>query len=201
MTAESARHANFSNGPRDLNFFDPTPSILLNFDELMFRSGIATANWHNLTNLTDAGLSSNQTIYARQSKTQNVFNSDLRWWAGAAAFDLLTILIILPMFNHWWTHDRHRTFSPLEVALAFDSPLLKNVHSTAGAGGTISQLGDTKIRFGAVQKEGTSPYHDTVNSDDAVGSGNGGGDSFARRLGIERTANVIRPRKNVHFVE
>ena len=31
MTAEAARHANFSNGPLDLNFFAPTPSILSDF--------------------------------------------------------------------------------------------------------------------------------------------------------------------------
>lgn len=198
MTAESARHANFSNGPLDLNFIDPTPSILSSFDELMFRSGIATANWHNLTNLTDAGLSPNQTIYAHQSNTRNVFNSDLRWWAGAVAFDVITILIILPMFNHFWTHDRHRTFSPLEVALAFDSPLLKNVHSTAGACGTIRELGDVEVRFGAVQSEETPSYQGKVITEDR--SDQGGGDSFARRLGIERTANVIRPRMNVQFV-
>lgn len=201
MTAESARHANFSNGPLDLNFFDPTPGILSDFDELMFRSGIATAHWNNLTNLTDAGLSPKQTIYAQQSNTRNVFKSDLRWWAGAAAFDLLTILIILPMFNHFWTHDRHRTFSPLEVALAFDSPLLKDVHSTAGASGTIHHLGDVEVRFGAVQKEGVSPYQGKVSSDEAVGPGDGAGDSFARRLGIGRIENVVRPRKNVQFVD
>ena len=164
----------------------------------MFRSGIATANWHNLTNLIDSGLSPNQTIYAHQSNTRNVFNSDLRWWAGAAAFDLLTILIILPMFNHFWTHDRHRTFSPLEVALAFDSPLLKSVHSTAGAYGTICELGDVEVRFGAVQSEGTPSYQRKVITDDD--SSQVEGDSFARRLGIERAANVIRPRKNVQFV-
>ena len=199
MSAEAARHANFSNVPQDLNFRDPTPSIISNFNELMFRSGIATANWSNLTSLIDPGLSPKQTIKAQQTKTNNVFKSDLRWWAGAAAFDVLTILIVLPMFSNWWVLDRHRTLSPLELALVFNTPLLENVHSTAGARGVVHQLGDLRVRFGAVEEEKISL---TKSNDDMLGTGLSSENTnhISRwRLGIGRTENVVSPLNGMEF--
>lgn len=63
--------------------------------------------------------------------------------------DLLTIFIILPLFNRWWNFERSRTLSPFELALAFDSPLVKNVPSTAGAEGVIRRLGNVRVQFKA----------------------------------------------------
>src|ERR1700761_1838206 len=146
--AEALQHTNLSNGHNDANFLDPMPTIISYFNELMFRSGIATAAWSNLTNLIDPGLSSKQIIQAQQVKQQPIARSDLRWWAGAAVIDLLTILVVLPLFNHWWSFDRSRTLSPLELAVAFDAPLVREVPSTRGADGVIQQVGDVRVRFG-----------------------------------------------------
>lgn len=44
--------------------------------------------------------------------------------AGAALIQLLCIIFILPTYWGWWHFGRKISFSPLEMAKAFDSPLL-----------------------------------------------------------------------------
>ena len=103
--------------------------------------------------------------------------SDLRWWAGAAALDILTILVVLPLFNHWWTFDRARTLSPLELAVAFNAPLVRNIPSTSGAEGVVKDLGDVRVRFGAFAE------------DDGL-SANNRAQTLRSRLGIGRAENM-----------
>ena len=186
--AEALQHTNLSNGYNDANFLDPTPTIISYFNELMFRGGIATAAWSNLTDLIDPGLSSKQIVQAQQLKKQTIARSDLRWWAGAAIIDLLTILVVLPLFNHWWSFDRSRTLSPLELAMAFDAPLVREVPSTGGAHGVIQQIGDVRVRFGAVVRT-----DDLAENDETPGvrEGRFSENRNRSRLGIGNAENVI----------
>ena len=42
------------------------------------------------------------------------------------------------------------TLSPFDIALAFNAPLLGGINSTAGVGGIVEEVGDLRLKFGAV---------------------------------------------------
>ena len=81
-----------------LNYLDPTPGIMKKFNELMFRGAVQVASQPKTAHLLDPDISVHQTVHVSQTLKQNVFKSDLRWYAGAAVFELLIVLLILPMF-------------------------------------------------------------------------------------------------------
>jgi hypothetical protein len=182
---------NFDSGSS--SFHDPTQSIMEDFKELMFRAGIAVANWSNLTGLIDPGVSPKQKLHAQQQVTGTVFRSSLKWWAGAAVLDTLTILIILPLFNHWWSFDRSRSLSPFELALAFNSPLVKEVPSNAGAEGVIGQVGNARVSFGAVRHDASTSSEVQADSRSTSQVENTQDGHLRLRLSITRAEDVDTP--------
>ncbi len=154
----------------------------------MLRGGIMTASWPNMTNLIDPGVSRQQRVQAEETIHDTVFHTDLRWYAGAAIVELVTVLFVLPMFWGWWTIP-NLTLSPIETALAFNAPLLEDINSGAGAKGVVEELGSTGIRYGVVSR---------LESD-----GGGGSDTeedcASGRLGIGTRESVTRPRKGIRF--
>jgi hypothetical protein len=200
VNGAAVKYFNLSNGINDTNFFDPTPSIVKDFNELMFRAGIATAHWPDLGNLIDPGLSPKQRISAQQHQNLNIFRSDLRWWAGAAALDLITILIVLPLFNHWWKFDRNRSLSPFELALAFNSPLVKNVASNAGPEGVVRKIGDEPLKFGAVRLGDSLLEEEREDSVDINQPSREQGGNLRLRIGIDKAEDVSTLQKGMTFV-
>ncbi len=65
------------------------------------------------------------------------------------------------------------TLSPMEIALAFNSPLLSDVNSASGAKGVVEKLGGMKVKFGSVKDAG--------------------------RLGVAYSESVKRPYKGERF--
>ncbi|KAK3632742.1 hypothetical protein LTR56_016212 [Elasticomyces elasticus] len=141
--------------PFDIAFFDPTEDIINNFDDIMFRAAVSTADWPNITRLIDPGLSVNQTSSLNQTLTRNVFRSDFRWYAAASVLELIVILFVLPLFWGYWTLDRHLDLSPFSTALALNAPLLEDADQSRGVPGVLEKLGDVRIRYGDVVDEKT----------------------------------------------
>ena len=185
---EVLKHQNLTNGPNDLNFIDPTPSIMFKFNQLMLRAAANASSMSDIAHRVDPGVAINQTVSAQPTLTQNVFRSDLRWFAGAAVFEIVTVLLILPMFWGWWSLGCRLNLSPFGLTLAFDSPILEDVNSGAGAIGVVRQLGSMRLKFGEVVSD-LSAFPDGEKND---GSATG-------RLGIAQSQNVVRPRKGVQF--
>ncbi|KAK5708537.1 hypothetical protein LTR17_020623 [Elasticomyces elasticus] len=158
-----------------LTIKDPAHDIITQMNNMMFRAGVMSAtSWSNLSSLIDAGLPVQQSIVANRTITQDVYHSDLRWFAGAATIELVAILMVLPLFWGWWRLGRTTLLSPLELALAFDAPLLRNMNSAQRASQAIGEIGDTEVKYGAV---GNIPY----------------------RLGIAERQNVLTPNQGMRF--
>ena len=181
-------------GPCDLRFSDPTNDIVSTFNSIMFRAGVLTGTWRNTTHLIDEGLSVNQTIQAQLMERQTVFHSDLKWFAGAATIQGITIILILPVFWGWWTIGVDMTLSPFQAAKMLDAPLLKDVNSAAGATGISNDIGDQMVKLGLVE------VYQTVipaNTDGKLASGvtvlSGS------RIGIAEPQAVVRPHKGMRF--
>ncbi|KAK3716961.1 hypothetical protein LTR37_006016 [Vermiconidia calcicola] len=150
---------NVSASSYDIGWLDPMPDIVSTFNQLMFRGGVIASSWDDLrgrldpqnitTILLDPGISIHQTVSAVQEITQTVFDSDLRWYVGAAIVQVVAALAILPMLWGWC----HHTLSPFAIALAFDAPILKDVNSAAGAKGVVDLLGGMRLKYGIVDDD------------------------------------------------
>ena len=169
-------------------FIDPIPHVIFKFNQLMFRGAVASASWSNTTSLMDNGLSVDQTVPAKQKSTRPVYKTDLSWYAAAVIFELIAMLLILPMFWGWWTIGRQPTLSPFGVALAFDSPILEKVNSGVNAQGIVREVGGMKIKFGEV-----------ISGVPAQSEASDKTCSSSTRLGMAEDHNVVRPRKGVRF--
>ncbi|KAK3068912.1 hypothetical protein LTR53_013158 [Teratosphaeriaceae sp. CCFEE 6253] len=159
------------------NLRDPTDDIIASLNELLFRAAVAASGWDNLTTLIDAGLPLQQSLQARQTITQNVYRSDLRWFAGAAILEGLAALFVLPLLWGFWKLDKVGLLSPLEVAKLFDAPLLAEANSAAGARGVVDTLGDREVKLGAVRS----------------------GSEGAYRFGVAESQQVYEPHKGMRF--
>jgi hypothetical protein len=180
--------------PCDHRFSDPTDDIVSTFDSIMFRDGVLTGTWRNVTHLIDEGLSVHQTVQAQRMEKQTIFHSDLRWLAGAAAIQGITIMLIFPIFWGWWIIGVDMTLSPFQAAKMLDAPLLKDVNSAAGATGISNDIGDRKVKLGLFEVyESVIP----TNTDGKLASGVTV--LSESRIGIAEPQAVVRPRKGMRF--
>ena len=69
---------------------------------------------------------------------------------------MLGVVAVLPLFIGWWELGRPVSFSPLEVAKAFDAPLLGAVDSIGGKEGIAEQVRVEvgRVRYGVVDEVG-----------------------------------------------
>lgn len=171
-----------------MHFDDPTEEVIGKVNEFFFRAGIWTAPWTNTTNLLDPGLSVKQTVPAKQTQQLTVFHTDLRWFAGAAVLQLLTIIFVLPVFWGWWKIGTDLTLSPFQTGKMLQSPLLSDVNSAAGATGVVRDMGDLRVRFGLVEAE---------NPAKTEGYEMNGTHVIRSRIGIAPSCVVASPQKGM----
>ncbi|KAH9845146.1 hypothetical protein Tdes44962_MAKER06790 [Teratosphaeria destructans] len=149
--SQAFKYHNFTWSAVEHTYIDPTPDIINSMNEMMFRSAVlASATQPNVSQLIDPGLSLEQNIMANQSVTHNVFHSDFAWFGAATALDLIVILAVLPLFWGFWKLEKHLSLSPCSLALAFNSPLLKEADPLKGAEGVVERYGSMKIKYGEV---------------------------------------------------
>ena len=85
--------------PCILTTYDPMDDIIAEFNDLLFRGGILAGSWTNVTQiLPESPFPVHQSVLATRTREQNVFRSDIRWFLGAAAVQIITMLLILPAY-------------------------------------------------------------------------------------------------------
>lgn len=101
---------------------DPRNAIIEDMNMLMFYTGYmigskargSFAEW--LEAHLEPGLATESTVVGQISGSHNVYRTDLRWFGGAAAVELLCVALVLPTFIGWWRLGRPVSFSPIEIA-------------------------------------------------------------------------------------
>ena len=92
--------------------------------------------------------------------------------------EVLAVMFVAPLYYGWWTLGGNaRLLSPMEIALAFDAPLLKDINSATGASEAIKRLGDVEVKYGSVTTS----------------------DGRSHRLGIAESGRVMKPQKGMRF--
>jgi hypothetical protein len=125
----------------NVTFEDPTSDVLLALNEIMFRSALAAANATDIQN-----------VKAVQTTTNVVFKTQYRYLWGAIAVMLLSAVAIISILKGWWVLGRTTSLSPLEVAKAFNAPLLRSDQSSnASIDKLLREIGDRRVRYGEVR--------------------------------------------------
>ncbi|KAK5174063.1 uncharacterized protein LTR77_001143 [Saxophila tyrrhenica] len=89
----------------------------------------------------------------------NVFQSNFTYFVGAAVVEILCILAILYTFWGFWNLGHSTSFSPVEIAKAFDAPILKSAPSNVNARRMANFEGDRNVQYGLTTDELTSGEH------------------------------------------
>jgi hypothetical protein len=125
----------------------------------------------------------------------NVFQSNYYYLAAALAVMAFSFLLVIPSLKGLWELGRNMSLSPLEIAKAFDAPMLRGPGSNLDKN-TLSKIyGSKQVRYGEVifepgneMKEGWEPR----NLEDGLGL-------RERRLGLAGPDHVKPPGRDVLY--
>jgi hypothetical protein len=156
---------------------DPTDDMISIAHELTFGAAIATSNILIMTqrskdqleaapelltqgqpeilapNLTLVNRTIDQEVEVAMTFNETVYEAQPQWLAAAFTVIVMACLSIIPTYWGWWRLGRPVSMSPLEVAKAFDAPLMQQAHPNGTIDDHLRSFGDTRVRYG---------YHATV---------------------------------------
>lgn len=159
---------------------DYHPDIVAEMNRIMFRAGFWFANnWNrtHLASLSDPGLESTYNTTGVLRSPVPVFSSNFNYFAGAAAIQIVTITVLTFNFYGFWRLGRPVSFSPLELAKAFDAPLLESAGAVYHGPDIAAAEGERRIQYGVVA-HAVSPH------------------SVVEKLMMDDEKNVRQPQSN-----
>lgn len=108
-------------------------------EELMFRTAVAAAN-----------SSSIQYVQAHQMSTRPIYESHYVFLAIATIVTGIAIACVSLTFHGYWRLGREFSMSPLEIATAFNAPMLRGAESNVDAKTLLNEVGGQAVKYGAV---------------------------------------------------
>ncbi|KPI34596.1 uncharacterized protein AB675_4923 [Cyphellophora attinorum] len=151
----------------ELAFSDPKNDILAGSRDLFFRLAMAAANESTPV----------QNVMAQQELNQAVFSSDYAFMAGGVAVTAVALLMVSGLFLGYQNLGRPVSLSPVEIAKAFDAPLLKYADNNAGIEKLVHETGAREVKYGVLRG----------------GDGMGEKDGAGRKLIMGEKGSVRRP--------
>jgi hypothetical protein len=149
---------------------DPTPYIMEQINHITFRSSVYAAqnawqNWkNNQGNATINKFLANSSATlpfiasgnAMQFSATTQYSSGY-WFMGAAVVTMFfCVMCVLPSYWGFWELGRKVTLGPLEIASAFQAPVLDHPHVASGGevGILMKKVGTRQVRYGQVESSG-----------------------------------------------
>ncbi|KAH7070204.1 hypothetical protein FB567DRAFT_564734 [Paraphoma chrysanthemicola] len=129
----------------NLTFSDPMNGMLDTMREIAFRTAVrAGKDYANVTNST-------QDVQYTGRSTHSIYNTDFRYMAAAVVVSILSVIAISITFYGWWELGRTVSLSPLEIAKAFDAPLLAHIGSNLDLSHNkhLGPIATRRVRYGA----------------------------------------------------
>ena len=114
------------------------PDVVRTFQEFSLRSAIVYYDPHKPPQLG----------YATQYSIESVYASHYLYLGLALGISLLAFVFLIPLFAGYWRLGRTVSFSPLEVAKAFQAPLLSGQASNATADRLLLGVKGTRVQYG-----------------------------------------------------
>ena len=132
--------------PVDMSWNDPMDDMINTMREIAFRTALrAVADNQTLANST-------QNVTYSGVANQTIYVTDYKFLYLGAVVSLFGILAAIPTFWGWWEDGREVSMSPIEVAKAFDAPLLASADCNATARQLLNQIGSKGVRYGEVRQ-------------------------------------------------
>ncbi|KAH7199269.1 hypothetical protein DER44DRAFT_671795 [Fusarium oxysporum] len=133
-------------------WLDPTHDILMTARELMFRLALQGNNSYVVA----------QSVRVSQEGTEVVYTSDFLFLGLALMLIGLAAVAVVPLLMYWWRLGRDVSLSPIEIARAFSAPELAGSGSNLDVSRLVKDIGDRKVRYGAVSYRGANSYQGHV---------------------------------------
>lgn len=134
---------------------DPTRDVFNMLNNVYFRAGAISGFANSSTVSPNVSTPQRQITGYRADLDGTVYLIKMRWFVAAASIQGSAILLTATLYWGWWQLGRHVSFSHIEIAKAFDAPLLKQVNTNAGTKNLLHDVGDVRIRYGAVRQRQT----------------------------------------------
>jgi hypothetical protein len=134
---------------------DPLIELLRKINTLSFVSALYLLNQPQ-TPVADRAAQGMASQAALSSVTGIVeeYSTDFRYVAGALVATLITILLVLPVYWGFWKLGRKVTLGPLEIANAFNAPIIRpeNVRGHhADFEEVLQEVGNRRVRYGQLK--------------------------------------------------
>ncbi|KAM3413699.1 hypothetical protein BST61_g10392 [Cercospora zeina] len=133
----------FSGEAYRVKFNDPTSYLLHQARELMFRTALAQGNSSTSERVQDAA----------QVRNASVYVSHYDFLGIAVAISTISFGVVLASFHGYWHLGREVTMSPIEIAKAFNAPLLADEDSNASAQEIVKSAGTKPAQYGRISEE------------------------------------------------
>ncbi|KAH6619898.1 hypothetical protein C7974DRAFT_222833 [Boeremia exigua] len=134
---------------------DPAIEVLRKINTLSFVTALYLKGQPNVavSNRTLEGMSSQSAVSSVTGIVEE-YITDFNYVAGALVATLVTILLVLPVYWGFWQLGRKVTLGPLEIANAFNAPIIKpdNVKGQHGDFEEVLQeVGKRRVRYGQLK--------------------------------------------------
>ncbi|KAL2066023.1 hypothetical protein VTL71DRAFT_2094 [Oculimacula yallundae] len=142
LTATDEEFVNIGNTCA-VQFSDPTADIMRALNEITFRIGLGATNGSTPV--------ANYTVL--QTKPVNRYKATPAYWASSLGITLLSIAMIIPSFYGWWQLGRKVSLNPIEMAEAFNAPVLQHEDLHKDADHLLELVGERKVKYVPVEHE------------------------------------------------
>jgi hypothetical protein len=167
-----------------LRFNDPFDYIMNKTRDLMFRKALA-----------DANSTATQAVTVDVQSSTNVYHTNYTFVAIAVFITLLSTIFVATTFYGYWELGREVSMSPLEIAKAFDAPLLAMEDSNNNSKALVKSIGNKSVRYGVIIEP---VEHTPMYGFKGSGAISQGGVRSAI-LGIAERDTVRAPRNGQHY--
>lgn len=134
---------------------DPTDEVISSLQEIMFRTALSVSNNPPQNSSYTSNISyvnTTQTIHTVQVTSQPAFQTHTGYLAAGVAVMTTCVVAVASTFRGWWKLGRQMSLSPIEIAKAFNAPLLVQGKATnCDLGGLLGFVGDRPVRYGEVR--------------------------------------------------
>ena len=127
------------------NWTDPTNHIISALNQIAFRVSLGAATFpYRDTNKAPVP----QVVTMLATSNINVFHSEHKYLIAMVVLTVAMMGLVVPTFVGWWELGRHVTMDPIEIAKAFEAPLLQGPGSNAPTWQLVQDYGKSGIRYG-----------------------------------------------------
>jgi hypothetical protein len=148
----------------DVYWADPTNDMISMLQELTFHAAVSTKEvtdpytfevtypWGFDASVTSPNLTATNRTVQQQANVSMTFDETVYivrygWLTAAFTLVALACLSILPTYWGWWLLGPPVSLSPLEIAKAFDAPLLRGVDANGTSKELARAIGDVRVRY------------------------------------------------------